>query len=548
MDKKFIIVALSFLVMFALIATVVLPMIFIKTYDRVDRVAPSEGYGDVNGDGLVSIYASAPDLIYIHNYYIQYPDWDVNGDGQVNDADTQAITAVWDQIGAPHWIKEDINWDGKISILDIAFVGQHWGESYTNPNSQDRLAVMNISFSQSEFERRADVNGDGIINSVDENYLIQYATGAIDKFPVQNETELIAGFSYPSTIRAGVSAQFTDTSTGTIVSWSWNFGDGTTSNEQNPTHTYESAGTYTVTLTISNGITSDSISHTITVYGNTPPVAEITLDITNQLDCYLNESRTFDASSSYDPDGYITKYHWDFGDGATTDTIIPSVTHTYKSLHEPYGYWLTLTVYDNDGLSGRDTAHVVVHNTSYNPPSASFTYRISGLTVSFTDTSKPSGTRTLTGWNWDFGDGTASSEQNPIHTYSGYGTYTVTLTVTDNLGASGTCSNIIQLQEGYYSLSVTVDGKGTVSPSSGSYPSGTTVTITAMPSSGWKFDHWSGDASGTDPTITVTMDGNKVITAHFVKTRIPVVAVLMLPFGLAAVGAGIYYKKKGGWK
>ena len=68
-----------------------------------------------------------------------------------------------------------------------------------------------------------------------------------------------------------------------------------------------------------------------------------------------------------------------------------------------------------------------------------------------------------------------------------------------------------------HDLTINVDGQGTTNPSVGTYEydSGTQVTITASPASGWEFDHWSGDASGTSPTIVITMDSDKDVTAYF---------------------------------
>ncbi len=70
-----------------------------------------------------------------------------------------------------------------------------------------------------------------------------------------------------------------------------------------------------------------------------------------------------------------------------------------------------------------------------------------------------------------------------------------------------------------YSLSVSIDPSGagsvTLTPPGGSYPSSTVVTLTAVPTLGYTFDHWSGDVSGTSPSTTITMDSNKSATAHF---------------------------------
>lgn len=69
---------------------------------------------------------------------------------------------------------------------------------------------------------------------------------------------------------------------------------------------------------------------------------------------------------------------------------------------------------------------------------------------------------------------------------------------------------------GTYRLSVYGVGNGAVTPGSGDYEAGTTVTLTAVPDTGAVFDHWSGDATGTSPTVDVLMDRDKEVTAHFV--------------------------------
>jgi len=77
---------------------------------------------------------------------------------------------------------------------------------------------------------------------------------------------------------------------------------------------------------------------------------------------------------------------------------------------------------------------------------------------------------------------------------------------------------------GTFTLTINVDGQGSTSPSVGthSYAAYTPVTITAIESvAGWEFDYWSGDASGSNPTTTVTMNANKSVTAHFEEEGAP---------------------------
>lgn len=69
---------------------------------------------------------------------------------------------------------------------------------------------------------------------------------------------------------------------------------------------------------------------------------------------------------------------------------------------------------------------------------------------------------------------------------------------------------------GTYRLTVFRVGNGTVEPGSGDYDAGSTVTLTAIPDTGAIFDHWEGDATGTDPVIDVLMTSDKSVTAHFI--------------------------------
>jgi beta-lactamase superfamily II metal-dependent hydrolase len=88
---------------------------------------------------------------------------------------------------------------------------------------------------------------------------------------------------------------------------------------------------------------------------------------------------------------------------------------------------------------------------------------------------------------------------------------------TYNLLPSNNVPPVVCSTSATYDLTISVNGQGTTNPSVGTYNynSGTQVTITASPASGWKFDHWSGDASGTSPTIVITVDSDKDGTAYF---------------------------------
>ncbi|TDR42569.1 PKD repeat protein [Tahibacter aquaticus] len=159
---------------------------------------------------------------------------------------------------------------------------------------------------------------------------------------------------------------------------------------------------------------------------NVPPVANFTSSSSG-----LTVSFT-DAST--DSDGTIASRAWNFGDGGTSTATNPSRTYAAAGT-----YTVTLTVTDNGGATNTKTASVTVSSGSNVPPVANFTSSTSGLTASFTDSSTDSD-GTIASRAWNFGDGGTSTATNPTRTYAAAGTYSVTLTVTDNSGATNTKS------------------------------------------------------------------------------------------------------------
>ncbi|MBN2411095.1 PKD domain-containing protein [candidate division KSB1 bacterium] len=231
----------------------------------------------------------------------------------------------------------------------------------------------------------------------------------------------VADFSYTTT---NLTAYFTDLSTdpdNNIIAWNWGFGDGGGTMLQNPNHTYTSAGTYIVTLTVTDSkLATSSISKSVTVETsmNQPPVADFTFTVSG-LEVTFSDQST-------DPDGNITATNWNFGDGSTSNEQNP--VHSYAAGGT---YIVTLTVTDNNQAANSIFKAVTVETSVNQPPIADFTFTVSELEVTFSDQSTdPDGS--IQEWNWNFGDGSTSNEQNPVHSYAAGGTYIVTLTVTDN--------------------------------------------------------------------------------------------------------------------
>ena len=296
-----------------------------------------------------------------------------------------------------------------------------------------------------------------------------------------------ADFTYviPSNCSGGV--QFSDTTLNSPTSWQWNFGDGATSNLQNPTHIYTSVGTYTVQLIACNPTSCDTITHTFDITGlggptlNCTPssiststnygITNVTLNTINNTSLSSSQgyqdftcinSTTLINSTDYilsittdntnaknikvwidlDNNGTFTLSELVFiGNNSSSPHIgiinIPSNAVTNLPLRmrvatdnsnysapEPctnvnYGEFEDYTV-----IIESDIVPPIAHasSTKLNPCQGIF---------QFTDIS----TGTPTSWLWNFGDGSTSIAQNPIHTYVTPGTYIVTLTASNNFGS-----------------------------------------------------------------------------------------------------------------
>ena len=213
---------------------------------------------------------------------------------------------------------------------------------------------------------------------------------------------------------ATLTVQFTDLSTGDYDTLAWEFGDGGTSEEANPSHLYTTAGTYSVSLTISGdgGTDVEMKNAYITVY--TAVSADFSADVTSGI-APLTVQFTDLSTGDYDTLG------WDFGDGSTSAEANPSHVFT-----EAGTYTVSLTA---SGDGGTDVETKTAYITVFTPAVAEFTYTpasgIGPLEVQFTNTSAGD----YDSLAWDFGDGSSSTEVNPNHTFAAGGTYTVTLTV-----------------------------------------------------------------------------------------------------------------------
>jgi|GEM_PF-1261920 len=167
------------------------------------------------------------------------------------------------------------------------------------------------------------------------------------------------------------------------------------------------------------------------------PAASFTYSPENPV---VGDEVTFDASASADPDGEIASWEWDFGDINTDSGEI--VTHTYSTAGD---YTVTLTVTDDEGATDSVSKTVSVNQ----PPIASFSYSpqkpIADGKIKFDASASADTDGEITSYDWDFGDGTTDSGKTAFHSYTTAGNYKVTLTVTDDDGATDSVSETISI-------------------------------------------------------------------------------------------------------
>jgi PKD repeat protein len=251
---------------------------------------------------------------------------------------------------------------------------------------------------------------------------------------VYNHAPTAAFTSSSSFLNLSVDGSTSSDSDGSIASYSWNWGDGTAAGSgATATHTYAAAGTYAVTLTVTdNGGATNTKTANVTVAANNPPAASFT-----SSSSFLNLS--VNGSASSDSDGTIASYSWNWGDGTAAGSG-PTATHTYAAAGT---YPVTLTVTDDGGATNSQTTNVNV--VANNPPTASFTSSLSGSAASVDASASNDIDGTIASYAWDFGDGGTASGVTAGHNYTSQGTFTVTLTVTDDQGATATKTGTVTI-------------------------------------------------------------------------------------------------------
>lgn len=239
---------------------------------------------------------------------------------------------------------------------------------------------------------------------------------------VGNQSNCYAFYIYIADSIDPLTFLFTDSSSTTTTDWYWDFGDGDSSLLQNPSHTFDSAGNYTVCLTI-----NDSVNNCTNFYCDFIVVSNC-----NALFSWVQDSANPNTINFTDnSSGSVTGWQWDFGDGSNSNLQNPA--HTFPA---DGGYWVCLTITDSAQNCTDIYCNAVYagFQSSCNAYFSSVPDSSNSFTINFYDYSF--GNPAI--WSWSFGDGSSSTMQNPSHTYAVAGTYQVCLNISDS---SGNCND-----------------------------------------------------------------------------------------------------------
>lgn len=223
---------------------------------------------------------------------------------------------------------------------------------------------------------------------------------------------------------------------GSNCSYFWNFDDGTTGNGMVVTHRFSTARAHSITLVVTDvaGLSTNLIQ-VVTINSVRAPTVTISM---NPDPAFVNLQTVFSASATAATGHSIQRYDWDFGDGTTQTTTVPTVSHTYTAIGKVVA---TVSAVDELGQTGLGSKTVTI-TYAVDPPIANFVSAPNtpkaGDTVTFNASASTVGVgATIATYTWDFGTGASpvsSSSPATTTTYASQGTYIVTLTITDSLG------------------------------------------------------------------------------------------------------------------
>ena len=307
--------------------------------------------------------------------------------------------------------------------MDIYFYGEQGGRSryiygldiVGNPQTTEYNAYSNYISGNSPAVDAGNPNPalydlDGTIADIGLNYYHQGDIGDIPA-PIADFSSSSVEGSYPLYV------EFTSISSGAVTGYTWNFGDGSTSNSRRPVHLYTSAGTYSVSLTVTGPGGEDTMVKTdfITVASpSLPPIVSFSAEPTAGV---LPLEVVFSSSIVND----VVSVLWNFGDGSTSSELNP--THIYDAIGLYTVSFTATNSYGTDVETKENYINVIGPEEVIAGFDAAPRIGIAPMEVSFINES----VGTIESVLWNFGNGSSSDQLSPIYTYDQPGKYDVSM-------------------------------------------------------------------------------------------------------------------------
>jgi len=312
----------------------------------------------------------------------------------------------------------------RLSALQKGLAAYHW---VVVDNGVTLSDVTNASDQYSFTFNRSAIN-QNIQFSLDTKNFANCASPVLSNtIVVPQQDNINASFTVTPATQTLPSSTVTINNTTNSGPWiyQWDFGDGLTSNmAQVTSHTYVTYGVYTIKLTVSNSVCTQSVSNTVTILP-IPPIVDFSYNPSSGCQPltvnFTNLSRFANPNT----------YQWDFGDGSSSTDINPM--HAYTNFGT---YTVSLSATNNTGQIISTTKPQIIH--VYPRPFANFIARPTLLYIPGGILATLNMSRYASGFFWDFGDGGTSVEMNPEHIYKSEGVFTITLIASNEQGCIDT--------------------------------------------------------------------------------------------------------------